>query len=185
MIDVAGQDATDSFEDVGHSDEAREILEGLKIGTLKRLVWKYNPRLDEDNYLCPVRNRKREEELLTRMNRKETQNRRLPASKQPASILRHFNPQEQVSALVFICFFWWEVQLLIMDINICRNSSKGFEACVIKIFRLLQRLIIDKTFGWVGRGVYYKMQKTLNRKKLFKQYCHSDSKTRPLILRSR
>ena len=38
MMDVAGQDATDSFEDVGHSDEAREILEGLKIGTLKRLV---------------------------------------------------------------------------------------------------------------------------------------------------
>ena len=36
LLDVAGQDATEAFEDVGHSDEAREILEGLKVGTLKR-----------------------------------------------------------------------------------------------------------------------------------------------------
>jgi cytochrome b5 len=33
---VGGQDATEAFEDVGHSDEAREILNGLLIGTLKR-----------------------------------------------------------------------------------------------------------------------------------------------------
>lgn len=38
MLDVGGQDATEAFEDVGHSDEAREILEGLLIGTLKRGV---------------------------------------------------------------------------------------------------------------------------------------------------
>ena len=38
MLDVGGQDATEAFEDVGHSDEAREILEGLLIGTLKRQV---------------------------------------------------------------------------------------------------------------------------------------------------
>ena len=38
MLDVAGQDATEAFEDVGHSDEAREILDGLKVGTLKRQV---------------------------------------------------------------------------------------------------------------------------------------------------
>lgn len=38
MLDVAGQDATEAFEDVGHSDEAREILNGLQIGTLKRKV---------------------------------------------------------------------------------------------------------------------------------------------------
>jgi cytochrome b involved in lipid metabolism len=38
LIDVAGQDATEAFEDVGHSDEAREVLEGLLIGPLKRLV---------------------------------------------------------------------------------------------------------------------------------------------------
>ncbi|PUU72648.1 hypothetical protein B9Z19DRAFT_1096875 [Tuber borchii] len=35
-MDVAGQDATLAFEDVGHSDEAREILNGLLVGTLKR-----------------------------------------------------------------------------------------------------------------------------------------------------
>ena len=38
MLDVGGQDATEAFEDVGHSDEAREILAGLKVGTLKRQV---------------------------------------------------------------------------------------------------------------------------------------------------
>jgi len=36
MLDVAGQDATEAFEDVGHSDEAREILEGLLVGDLER-----------------------------------------------------------------------------------------------------------------------------------------------------
>jgi len=36
LLDVAGQDATEAFEDVGHSDEAREILEGLFVGVLKR-----------------------------------------------------------------------------------------------------------------------------------------------------
>ncbi|KAF2279742.1 cytochrome b5 [Westerdykella ornata] len=36
LLDVAGQDATEAFEDVGHSDEAREILEGLHVGNLKR-----------------------------------------------------------------------------------------------------------------------------------------------------
>ncbi|OJD10187.1 hypothetical protein ACJ73_09903 [Blastomyces percursus] len=38
LLDVGGQDATEAFEDVGHSDEAREILEGLLIGKLKRIV---------------------------------------------------------------------------------------------------------------------------------------------------
>jgi len=36
LLDVGGQDATEAFEDVGHSDEAREILQGLLIGNLKR-----------------------------------------------------------------------------------------------------------------------------------------------------
>ncbi|KAH7119741.1 cytochrome b5-like heme/steroid binding domain-containing protein [Dendryphion nanum] len=36
MLDVGGQDATEAFEDVGHSDEAREILDGLLVGSLKR-----------------------------------------------------------------------------------------------------------------------------------------------------
>ena len=36
LLDVVGQDATEAFEDVGHSDEARETLEKLLVGTLKR-----------------------------------------------------------------------------------------------------------------------------------------------------
>ncbi|KAF7548524.1 hypothetical protein G7046_g8643 [Stylonectria norvegica] len=36
MLDVAGQDATEAFEDVGHSDEARETLDKLFVGELKR-----------------------------------------------------------------------------------------------------------------------------------------------------
>jgi len=36
LLDVGGQDATEAFEDVGHSDEAREILDGLLVGSLKR-----------------------------------------------------------------------------------------------------------------------------------------------------
>lgn len=38
LLDVAGQDATEAFEDVGHSDEARETLEQLLVGELKRQV---------------------------------------------------------------------------------------------------------------------------------------------------
>lgn len=38
LLDVGGQDATEPFEDVGHSDEAREILDGLLVGNLKRAV---------------------------------------------------------------------------------------------------------------------------------------------------
>ena len=38
LLDVGGQDGTEAFEDVGHSDEAREILDGLLVGTVKRLV---------------------------------------------------------------------------------------------------------------------------------------------------
>jgi hypothetical protein len=35
----SGKDATDAFEDVGHSDEAREILAGLLKGELQRRVY--------------------------------------------------------------------------------------------------------------------------------------------------
>lgn len=38
LLDVGGQDATEAFEDVGHSDEARELLDGLLLGALKRGV---------------------------------------------------------------------------------------------------------------------------------------------------
>jgi len=35
ILDVAGTDATEAFDDVGHSDEAREILQGLLKGKVK------------------------------------------------------------------------------------------------------------------------------------------------------
>ena len=38
LLDVGGQDGSEAFEDVGHSDEAREILDGLLVGTVKRMV---------------------------------------------------------------------------------------------------------------------------------------------------
>ncbi|KAI9889828.1 MAG: hypothetical protein M1814_004930 [Vezdaea aestivalis] len=37
LLDVGGVDATEAFEDVGHSDEAREILDGMLVGPLKRM----------------------------------------------------------------------------------------------------------------------------------------------------
>jgi len=45
MLDVAGQDATEAFEDVGHSDEAREVLEGLLIGDLVRQPGDPKPKI--------------------------------------------------------------------------------------------------------------------------------------------
>jgi len=44
LLDVAGQDATEAFEDVGHSDEAREILVGLKVGSLKHTPGESKPK---------------------------------------------------------------------------------------------------------------------------------------------
>lgn len=38
LLDVGGQDATEAFEDVGHSDEARELLDGMYVAKLKRMV---------------------------------------------------------------------------------------------------------------------------------------------------
>ncbi|KAI9352132.1 cytochrome b5-like heme/steroid binding domain-containing protein [Obelidium mucronatum] len=34
MMENAGFDATDAFEEIGHSDDARDLLKGMKIGTL-------------------------------------------------------------------------------------------------------------------------------------------------------
>ncbi|XP_028037161.1 cytochrome b5-like [Bombyx mandarina] len=34
LLEVAGKDGTQAFEDVGHSDDARELLKKYKIGTL-------------------------------------------------------------------------------------------------------------------------------------------------------
>ena len=53
MLDVGGQDATEAFEDVGHSDEAREILEGLLVGKLKRQVWNFSTHIfSTPNLFC-------------------------------------------------------------------------------------------------------------------------------------
>lgn len=35
MVDLAGQDATDEFEDIGHSNDARAQLKGLLVGKVK------------------------------------------------------------------------------------------------------------------------------------------------------
>ena len=35
ILDCAGTDATEAFDDIGHSDEAHEILEKLYLGNLK------------------------------------------------------------------------------------------------------------------------------------------------------
>lgn len=54
LLDVGGQDATEAFEDVGHSDEAREILEGLLIGNLKRQVrTSHPPKLSHPSHPIP------------------------------------------------------------------------------------------------------------------------------------
>ncbi|CEJ91113.1 Putative Cytochrome b5 [[Torrubiella] hemipterigena] len=45
VLDVGGQDATEAFEDVGHSDEARETLDKLFVGNLKRREGDPKPKL--------------------------------------------------------------------------------------------------------------------------------------------
>ncbi|GME76908.1 unnamed protein product [Ambrosiozyma monospora] len=35
ILDCAGTDATEPFEDIGHSEDAREVLAGLYVGELK------------------------------------------------------------------------------------------------------------------------------------------------------
>ncbi|KAJ5993824.1 hypothetical protein N7451_009548 [Penicillium sp. IBT 35674x] len=44
LLDVGGQDGTEAFEDVGHSDEAREILDGLLVGNVKRMPGDPEPK---------------------------------------------------------------------------------------------------------------------------------------------
>ncbi|KAL8860562.1 MAG: hypothetical protein Q9178_002914 [Gyalolechia marmorata] len=50
LLDVGGQDATEAFEDVGHSDEAREILNGMEKGKLKRMVNGKPHTMNSKNY---------------------------------------------------------------------------------------------------------------------------------------
>ncbi|CAH6722362.1 cytochrome b5 [[Candida] jaroonii] len=40
LVDCAGTDATEEFDDIGHSDDAHEILKGLLVGKLKGGVTK-------------------------------------------------------------------------------------------------------------------------------------------------
>ncbi|KAJ5329745.1 hypothetical protein N7452_010135 [Penicillium brevicompactum] len=44
LLDVGGQDSTEAFEDVGHSDEAREILDGMLVGNVKRMPGDPEPK---------------------------------------------------------------------------------------------------------------------------------------------
>ncbi|KAB8346272.1 hypothetical protein FH972_023316 [Carpinus fangiana] len=53
LLDVGGQDATEAFEDVGHSDEAREILDGLLVGDLKRQAGDPKPKANPPGVYTP------------------------------------------------------------------------------------------------------------------------------------
>lgn len=46
ILDVAGQEATEAFDDIGHSEEAREILKGLLIGRVEGAVPKKSTSVD-------------------------------------------------------------------------------------------------------------------------------------------
>ncbi|KAM7224184.1 Cytochrome b5-like heme/steroid binding domain containing protein [Rhypophila decipiens] len=54
LLDVAGQDSTEAFEDVGHSDEARETLAALKVGTLKRQAGDPKPKASLPGAVTPA-----------------------------------------------------------------------------------------------------------------------------------
>lgn len=56
LLDVGGQDATEAFEDVGHSDEARESLEPLLVGTLKRNPGDPTPKAPSVGAVAPQAN---------------------------------------------------------------------------------------------------------------------------------
>ena len=56
LLDVAGQDSTEAFEDVGHSDEARETLEQLLVGTLKRNPGDPKPKTPLPGAVAPAAN---------------------------------------------------------------------------------------------------------------------------------
>ena len=42
MIENAGIDATEAFEDVGHSSDAREMLKDYLIGELQEVIFKFS-----------------------------------------------------------------------------------------------------------------------------------------------
>ena len=49
-----GKDATEAFEDVGHSDEARDILKGLFIGNFDSDQVSYRPMVAAFSCFLPV-----------------------------------------------------------------------------------------------------------------------------------
>mmetsp|Transcript_3945 Transcript_3945/g.11427 ORF Transcript_3945/g.11427 Transcript_3945/m.11427 type:complete len:533 (-) Transcript_3945:176-1774(-) len=49
LADVAGRDATQDFDDVGHTAKARMILKSLKVGTLRGAA-ATGPKLDEESF---------------------------------------------------------------------------------------------------------------------------------------
>ncbi len=100
---MGGQDATEAFEDVGHSDEAREILEGLAVGTLKRQV-----------RLCMISQFRTATKLLFR--RRETQSQR----SQQAPQLPHQQIMPQDWASVFTQSSSSVSRLLLVPTGTCR-----------------------------------------------------------------
>ncbi|OQE29167.1 hypothetical protein PENFLA_c004G03727 [Penicillium flavigenum] len=45
LLDLAGQDCTEAFDDVGHSDEARALLDdGMLVGNVKRMPGDPSPK---------------------------------------------------------------------------------------------------------------------------------------------
>ncbi|KAK0743299.1 cytochrome b5-like heme/steroid binding domain-containing protein [Schizothecium vesticola] len=56
LLDVAGQDATEAFEDVGHSDEARESLKPMLVGSLQRKSGDPKPKTPLPGAVAPAAN---------------------------------------------------------------------------------------------------------------------------------
>lgn len=65
LLDHAGQDATDDFEDVGHSADARELMETYRIGVLAEeckkkgclyspCTWFKRPKEVQPKHVAPV-----------------------------------------------------------------------------------------------------------------------------------
>jgi len=77
-ISIAGKDATEAFEDVGHSDEARELLSGLLVGDLEEsgvsIKWYDNKelraKLGNILRLHPIRRKPRQTQLFTALSRR-------------------------------------------------------------------------------------------------------------------
>ncbi|KAF7332534.1 Cytochrome b5 [Mycena kentingensis (nom. inval.)] len=69
IIAEASQDATEAFEDVGHSDEARELLPGMLVGKLEQT-----------------------EEIKLKSGAKEAQEKRLASAVEQGSSLMYWAP---------------------------------------------------------------------------------------------